>query len=113
VTFTNPYGLAPLGIALHPAQLYSAGASLLIFLFLQVLARKRTFYPGVILFIYLMLESVSRFAVDFFRADRDLLDQVDIAFLPKSISLQQVLVALVFFGSLAAIIALTMKSRKR
>ncbi|MCK4517505.1 prolipoprotein diacylglyceryl transferase [Candidatus Babeliales bacterium] len=113
VTFTNPYGLAPLGIALHPAQLYSVGASLLIFIFLQILVKKRTFYHGAILFVYLMFESVARFVVDFYRADRDLLDQAKLAFLPEAISLQQLLVSIVFFGSLAALIALTMKSRKR
>lgn len=119
VTFTNPDGLAPLGIALHPAQLYSTGASLLIFIFLQILAKKITFLrSGTILFIYLMLESVSRFTVDFFRADRDILDQAKLAFLPEGISLQQALVTLVFFSSLVALIrklftTLNVKSRKR
>ncbi len=68
VTFTNPHSLAPLGIPLHPTQLYHALANLLIFLVLIWLYPKRRF-KGEIFFVYLFLYGLARFAIEFFRGD--------------------------------------------
>lgn len=70
VIFTDPESIAPIGIALHPTQLYSMVASFLIFLLLQMIAKRFSRYPGALLMLYLMLESMARFVVDFWRADR-------------------------------------------
>ena len=72
VTFTNSEGLAPLNVALHPTQIYSSLASFLIFLFLYFRSKYFSFKKGEILFSYLLLESIARFAVDFWRGDCDL-----------------------------------------
>jgi len=70
VTFTNPAAHeltgVPLGIPLHPAQLYEAAATALVALFLY----RRSLRPhgeGVILAWYLALYSGARFLIEFFR----------------------------------------------
>ncbi|MFA5074492.1 MAG: prolipoprotein diacylglyceryl transferase [Candidatus Babeliales bacterium] len=70
VVFTNPESLAPLNIVLHPAQIYSSLASFLIFILIYVRS-KFNYKPGQILFLYLLLESIARFGVDFWRGSRD------------------------------------------
>jgi phosphatidylglycerol:prolipoprotein diacylglycerol transferase len=70
VTFRNPDAHeltgVPLGIPLHPAQLYEAGAELLIFAFLLWYIR-RPHKTGAVIGMYLVLYSAARFAVEFFR----------------------------------------------
>lgn len=73
ITFTNPQGLAPLNIPLHPTQIYSSLASILIFLIVYFKAKYFSFKKGQILFTYLFLESLARFTVDFWRGDRDMM----------------------------------------
>jgi phosphatidylglycerol---prolipoprotein diacylglyceryl transferase len=70
VTFRNPQAAeltgVPLGIPLHPTQLYESFADALIFLFLYFqIARAHT--SGTILGWYLTLYSAARFAIEFFR----------------------------------------------
>jgi len=70
VTFRNSQAAeltgVPLGIPLHPTQLYESAADALIFLFLYFqIARVHT--SGTILGWYLTLYSAARFAIEFFR----------------------------------------------
>jgi len=70
VTFHNPQAGeltgVPLGIPLHPTQLYESFADAAIFLFLYFqIARAHT--SGTILGWYLTLYSAARFAIEFFR----------------------------------------------
>jgi phosphatidylglycerol:prolipoprotein diacylglycerol transferase len=71
VTFTNPlsnqlFG-TPLGIPLHPTQLYEAFSEAIIFL---ILYRRfhRPHRPGAVIGLYLVLYSSVRFLVEFVRA---------------------------------------------
>jgi len=70
VTFTNPVSHdlvgVPLGIPLHPTQLYESAAEFLIFgvLFWRI---RRPHSPGVIISLYLILYSSARFLVEFVR----------------------------------------------
>jgi phosphatidylglycerol:prolipoprotein diacylglycerol transferase len=70
VTFTNPVAKSlvgvPLGIALHPTQLYESAAEFLIFGILYWRIRK-PHAPGAIISLYLMLYSTVRFLVEFVR----------------------------------------------
>jgi phosphatidylglycerol:prolipoprotein diacylglycerol transferase len=70
VVFHNPEAHdltgVPLDIPLHPAQLYDSGAQLLVFLSLYFLF-DRLRKPGLVLGLYLLLSSLSRFAVEFYR----------------------------------------------
>ncbi len=68
--YTHTSSAAPLGVPLHPTQLYSAG--LLFVLFLCMLAAKNFFKkPGQLTALYLILFSLQRFVVDYWRADRE------------------------------------------
>lgn len=68
VTFTNPESLAPLGVPLHPTQLYSAAGNFTIFVILLLTHGRRRF-TGQILGMYLVLYAAARFTVEFFRGD--------------------------------------------
>jgi phosphatidylglycerol:prolipoprotein diacylglycerol transferase len=59
----------PLGVPLHPTQLYEAGAELLILIFLLVTERKGRAFPGRTFWLYMLLYSVSRFVLEFYRGD--------------------------------------------
>ncbi|HYL38234.1 MAG TPA: prolipoprotein diacylglyceryl transferase [Bryobacteraceae bacterium] len=70
VTFRNPEAWnltgVPLGVPLHPAQLYESAADALIFAFLyRMITRPHT--PGAILGWYLALYSSARFVIEFYR----------------------------------------------
>ena len=58
----------PLNIHMHPVQLYSSAADLLIFAFLTWLYPKRKF-KGQIFLLYVIFYSVVRFNLEFFRGD--------------------------------------------
>jgi phosphatidylglycerol:prolipoprotein diacylglycerol transferase len=73
VTFTSPDAAAnvgtPLGVPLHPTQLYEAVAELVILVGLLVLERRGRAFPGRTFFAYLFVYGVSRFAIEFYRGD--------------------------------------------
>ena len=68
VTFKDPRGLAPLGIPLHPTQLYSSVSLFLIFAFLVFLRRRKQFH-GQIFWSYVLIYSIARFFLEFWRGD--------------------------------------------
>jgi phosphatidylglycerol---prolipoprotein diacylglyceryl transferase len=59
----------PLGVPLHPTQLYEAGAELVILVVLLVTERRGRAYPGRTFWLYMLLYSVSRFIIEFYRGD--------------------------------------------
>ncbi|MEZ5319742.1 MAG: prolipoprotein diacylglyceryl transferase [Vicinamibacterales bacterium] len=73
ITFTNPAAAAnvgtPLGIPLHPTQLYDAGAELLILIFLLVTERRGRPFPGRTFWLYMLLYGISRFIIEIYRGD--------------------------------------------
>jgi len=73
ITFTDPFAAAnvgtPLGVALHPTQLYEAGAELLILVVLLVTERKGRPFPGRTFWLYMLLYAISRFIIEFYRGD--------------------------------------------
>lgn len=74
VTFTDPdaakIGGAPLGVSLHPVQLYESIVCLLLFFFLVWLSRRKRF-DGEVILSYAFLYAVARFFLEFFRGDAD------------------------------------------
>lgn len=56
---------------LHPTQLYSAGILLCIFFFLRYGASRFCKIPGQLICLYLILSSLERLIIDFWRAERD------------------------------------------
>jgi phosphatidylglycerol:prolipoprotein diacylglycerol transferase len=73
VTFHDPAALAnvgtPLGVPLHPTQLYEAGAEALILVFLLAFERRGRTFPGRTFWSYLLLYGISRFIVELYRGD--------------------------------------------
>jgi phosphatidylglycerol:prolipoprotein diacylglycerol transferase len=73
ITFTNPFAAAnvgtPLGVPLHPTQLYEAGAEFLILVVLLASERKRKPFAGRTFWLYMLLYAISRFVIEFFRGD--------------------------------------------
>lgn len=71
IAFTNPHALVPqelLGVPLHPTQLYESVGNLVIFALLHY-ASKKPHKNGAILVQYVILYSVMRFSLEFFRGD--------------------------------------------
>lgn len=69
IVYTDPQTEAPLNIPLHPTQLYTAGLLLIAFLFFYFIVQKKVHCSGQLLMIYLMVEGMLRFSMDFVRAD--------------------------------------------
>jgi len=96
VIYTHPDSAVPNSlkhIAIHPTQLYSALILFMIFLLMHNLISKYFKKPGQLIAIYLMLSSLERFLVDFWRADQEIIN------LPvlRALGLQQ-WIALGIFG---------------
>jgi phosphatidylglycerol:prolipoprotein diacylglycerol transferase len=68
VTFTHPNSLAQLGVSLHPTQLYSSAAAVLMFIILVSFRRfKRA--DGQVVFLYVLLYALGRLVIENFRGD--------------------------------------------
>jgi phosphatidylglycerol:prolipoprotein diacylglycerol transferase len=72
VTFTDPDAFrltgAPLGVAVHPTQIYHALADLLI-LGLTLFVLRRRSRPGQVFWVYVLAYALLRFVVEFYRGD--------------------------------------------
>jgi phosphatidylglycerol:prolipoprotein diacylglycerol transferase len=102
VIFTDPDCLAPTDVLLHPTQLYESAGELIIFFILLVSRRYKSF-NGQLFMTYLLLYSVLRFFVEFFRGD------IARGFLIADISVSQSISAGMF---LVAIIGLIILKRR-
>lgn len=73
ITFTNPAAATnvgtPLGVPLHPTQLYDAGAELLIMILILATERRGRPFAGRTFWLYMLLYGISRFAIEYFRGD--------------------------------------------
>ena len=73
ITFTSPVAAdnagTPLGTALHPTQLYDAGAEMLILMILLALERRGRPFAGRTFWLYIVLYAISRYIVEMFRGD--------------------------------------------
>jgi phosphatidylglycerol:prolipoprotein diacylglycerol transferase len=73
ITFHNPLAAAnvgtPLGIPLHPTQLYEAGAELLILIVLLTTERRGRQFSGRTFWLYMLLYAISRYIIEFYRGD--------------------------------------------
>ena len=73
ITFTNPLAASnvgtPLGIPLHPTQVYEAGAELLILGVLLATERRGRPFAGRTFWAYMLLYAISRYVVEIYRGD--------------------------------------------
>lgn len=103
VTFTDPQSLAQIGIPLHPTQLYESLGEFINFFILITLRRYKSF-NGQLFFTYLLLYSVLRFIVEFFRGD------VGRGYITSFISVPQAMSIVIFLVSVAGLIVLKRKT---
>jgi len=73
ITFTDPFAASnvgtPLGVPLHPTQLYEAAAEFIILMILLWSERKGRPFAGRTFWLYMLLYAVSRFIIEFYRGD--------------------------------------------
>jgi phosphatidylglycerol:prolipoprotein diacylglycerol transferase len=73
VTFTDPAAAmnvgTPLGVPLHPTQVYESLAGLVILITLLAIERRGRPYPGRTFWQFVFLYGVSRFVIEFYRGD--------------------------------------------
>ena len=73
ITFTDPAANlnvgTPLNIPLHPTQLYESAAGLVIFGILLLIERRGRAFPGRTFWLFVLLYSISRFVIEFYRGD--------------------------------------------
>src|SRR5437764_9220450 len=73
ITFSDPFAATnvgtPLGVPLHPTQLYEAGAELIILFVLLWTERKGRPFAGRTFWLYMLLYAISRFIIEFYRGD--------------------------------------------
>jgi phosphatidylglycerol---prolipoprotein diacylglyceryl transferase len=101
VVFKNPDGNAPLGIPLHPTQLYMSVGALVIFVILQLMNRYGNFWgSGLIFLMYFFLENIFRFYIDFFRGDRGFLSKVALFGMDFYYSYNQLISLIFLFGTI-------------
>lgn len=105
VIFTSPECLAPLNVPLHPTQLYEAGAEAVNFLILITLRKYKSF-NGQLFFTYILIYSVIRFTIEFFRGD------VSRGYIIENLSLAQGISILMFLGALIGLLILRRKKVK-
>lgn len=104
VIFTDPNCLAPTNVALHPTQLYESAGELINFVILISFRRYKTF-NGQLFMSYLILYSVLRFTVEFFRGD------VERGFIFQNLSVSQGISIVVFLTGVVGLTVLRWKEK--
>ncbi len=109
ITYTNPQCHAPLGVAMHPTQLYSALFLIVLFGVLYSIEKKNVvIQPGYRALLYLFLAGIERFISDFWRADRTFITQARVFSLDQYAAL-----ALAGVSFLVLIICMIMHNSKQ
>src|SRR5205085_8140431 len=80
IIYTHKDTIAPYNSALHPTQLYSSLLLFLIFLCMYFIIQRKARYSGQLFLTYFMLASAERFIVDFWRADRIIVNNYFLSF---------------------------------
>ncbi len=68
ISFSHPQSLAPLNVLLHPTQLYMVMSNFILFLVLLAIQKRKRF-DGMVFLSYVMLYSVFRAVIEYFRGD--------------------------------------------
>lgn len=110
ITFSDPAGFAPCGVPLYPTQIYMSLASLCIFFLMLALSKTHRLKPGQLIFSYLLIENFARFAVDFWRGDREFMHYVSMCGKSGILLSQPQVLSLIFCG--IALIGLLWATRR-
>ncbi len=104
VTFSDPECLAPIGMPVHPTQLYESAGELITF-FILIVLRKHQSFKGQLFWTYLLLYSILRFVVEFFRGDEAR------GFIFGNISISQGISMLMFLGAVAGLVLFSKRKK--
>lgn len=107
VTYTDPACVAPLGIPLHPAQIYTALLLTGVFVLLRYVLRARFVIPGQITMLYFMLISFVRFIMDYVRWDTEYIGNF------RLLTLHQCIAGIIFLTTCIWFIFLTIRYRQK
>ena len=105
ITFPEVARGAPAGVPLHPTQLYESAGEFINFLILIALRKNKSF-NGQLFMTYLLLYSVLRFIVEFFRGD------VNRGFIAPQLSVSQGISILMFLIAVAGLIVLRQRNSR-
>lgn len=103
IRFSDPHSLAPIDVLLHPTQVYSMISNLVIFAVLIWMSKRKKF-NGMIFLSYMMIYSVFRSIIEFFRGD------LRGHFIFEFLSLSQGIGIIVFISALILYVTLYRKS---
>lgn len=109
VIYSDPQSTAPLGVCIHPTQLYSSLLLLGIFALMYFVLQYRCTIPGQLTALYLLLVSLERFIVDFYRADRTFTPALAVT----SLSLNQWIALGIAGGAIILFLYVTYKRTRR
>jgi len=105
ITFSDPHALAPLGIPLHPTQLYSALSGFIIFGILMFISARKAFTGQVFLW-FLILHSTARLWIERYRWD-------DRGLVPgTTMTITQLVTLLVLIGAVIALLRIKARSKR-
>jgi len=90
ITFTDPQAMAPLGVPLHPVQIYELLAYLAVFLVVWRVSRHAE-HDSTVILTYAVGYGIARFAMEFFRGDPPVLAGIIV---PQALSVILVATAL-------------------
>ncbi len=111
VMYTHCDSHAPLYIALHPTQLYSAAFFIAMGIFFYLIDCSQRLKPGQLCALYLMLASLERFLIDFLRADR-IINTHDALIQTPHLSLHQWISIGIFFAGLIMFLSAMIQREK-
>lgn len=106
VTYTCPDSLAPLGIPLHPTQLYTALSLALVFVLLRYILRPYCTVSGQITLLYFMFMGTIRFMMDFVRQDREYIGNITF------LTLHQLIAGTIFIVAFLLFIIITTRAQR-
>lgn len=107
IVFKDPHTLAPMGVHLHPTQLYDSANGFIIFSILIIFRRFKKF-DGQLFWTYTLLYAIGRFIVEIFRGDERgfLIEPDSFASLTTGLSTSQFIAILLFAVSIIMLIKL-------
>jgi len=108
ITYHHPDSLAPLDVMMHPTQIYSSISLMIIFITLYLFDKHHNSKPGQILTLYIMLTSIERFTVEFWRGDT--IGSKTSGFM-QFLSVQQILALILFISALFLFFFITINKK--
>lgn len=108
VMYEHPDSLAPLHVMMHPTQIYSSMSLMIIFIILYLFDKRQNNKPGQISTLYIMLTSIERFTVEFWRGDTISSITPDCI---QFLSVQQMLALTLFMSALLTFFFITINKK--